>query len=715
MPEILSEILGVGAGSKTVQRSYHEVLERLGPELEVLWNLDMDELRASASPMLVEALERLRAGKVIAKPGFDGEYGTVRLFEEGELQKDRRLAFSFFSHDDSAKASEKSQGPDSGVESPNKKSGLNPLVSGDSSENTRNNSGSLDGGMDAEQILAVEHPARVILVEAGPGSGKTRVLTERIAYLVSSGKARAEKCIAITFTNRAAEEIGERLRQLLPESGELVQVMTMHSLGYQILRSYAHEAGLAPDFYIADERERMDLLLDEWKLSERKARKALSSISRLKSWVNPKISEEDARLLKRYEQLLSAHNMVDFDDLIGKTVELLATNKETFGQLRAIHEHIFIDEVQDLDPKQERLVELLVGHEAHLCAIGDPDQSIYGFRGVVPGVFHRFAHIFGDCVRIRLKHNYRSADAIVSGSVGVMNHADGKRRELEAVVRSTHLIGMHTAPTDKAEAEFIVHSLEQLIGGHSFFSLDSGRSTDGAEPDLGFGDVAVLYRTEAQSSLFVEALERSGIPYRVFSHKALMLQPAVRAITQNLRQHPGKGDILRRIKRRLPSIAKEHENILPKQLDEALEALAGIAQGCGEDTEAFFAELVLNSQVDSFDPRSQRVSLMTIHSSKGLEFPVVFLTGCENGLLPLSFGGKLASDLDEERRLFYVGMTRAMSRLFLTRAERRLLQGTMRKQPPSPFLLDVEKELTENINKKLPRTRRKKKEQLHLF
>jgi len=541
------------------------------------------------------------------------------------------------------------------------------------------------------------------------------VLVRRLAHLLSDGQTRPENVLAITFTRRAAESVRRRLVQLVPGQGEKVDVMTMHSLGLKILQKNPSEAKLDHDFAVSDDAERLVLLVDELGLSERKAKIAIKKISTMKTRPDLQAGSEESYLLDRYEKLLAERNLVDFDDLITKSVALCDQNPQIAEYWRDRYRLISVDEAQDLDPMQEKLLVLLAGPEPNLCLIGDPDQSIYGFRGVRPGALHRMAQNWPQAVTIRPNNSYRSGGAIVTGALDMMNRGDGKRRQLRTIVQHAEFIGVHEAVTDKAEAEFIVHCIEQLIGGHSFFSIDSGRSTDGVEPDLGFGDMAVLYRTEKQSELFAEALERSGIPYRVFSHGRLMDLPAVRALAYSLREKPGSGEILRRLKARRKGILKANPEISAREMDFALELLTDLAIRCKEDTKAFIMELLLASRLQNFDPRSQRVSVMTIHSSKGLEFPVVFLTGCEDGLLPLRFGTKLASDMDEERRLFYVGMTRAMRKLILTRAKKRKLHGKVRRLPPSKFLLDVKKELIEQMQKNPPKRSKKRNQQLGLF
>jgi DNA helicase-2/ATP-dependent DNA helicase PcrA len=259
-------------------------------------------------------------------------------------------------------------------------------------------------------------------------------------------------------------------------------------------------------------------------------------------------------------------------------------------------------------------------------------------------------------------------------------------------------VTIHVAPTDRAEAEFIVHSIEQLIGGHSFFSIDSGRTTNGATANLSFSDFAVLYRTDAQSAALIEAFARSGMPYRKHSHDKLVDQPAVAALMRALDNLPageGHGHTLEsRLRKAATRLAEQDTDCDATALRSAVAQLTTLAQGCGHDYDRFRESAAQATEADLWDPRADRVSLLTMHAAKGLEFSVVFVIGLEDGILPLRWGnGASAESLAEERRLFYVAMTRAEDRLFLTRAQKRSWRGELRGLPPSPYLQDIEEEL----------------------
>ena len=266
-----------------------------------------------------------------------------------------------------------------------------------------------------------------------------------------------------------------------------------------------------------------------------------------------------------------------------------------------------------------------------------------------------------------------------------------------------------------------MRSLEEMLGGHSFFSIDSGRSEDAGGDEFSFSDFAVLYRTEAQVPALVEALRRSGMPFQHRSHRRLPDHPGVAAALDVLRETGRPGPVREQLEvaclgdgRR--GAADRDGEPSAAQMMEACELLRPAAVACGDDLEKFLSDLALGTEIDTWDPRADRISLLTLHASKGLEFPVVFIVGCENGLLPLKWGKASRAVLDEERRLFYVGVTRARTKLLLCRAKRRLWRGKLRELPPSPYLADIEEQLLERRRSQISVKRTKGEDgQLNLF
>jgi superfamily I DNA/RNA helicase len=332
--------------------------------------------------------------------------------------------------------------------------------------------------------------------------------------------------------------------------------------------------------------------------------------------------------------------------------------------------------------------------------IGDPDQAIYGFRGADVGFFLRFTEDFPAATTVRLTRNYRSSPAIVAGALQAIAPSTlvaGRELAAMAGAEAPARITVHQAASDLAEAEFVVQTVDRLLGGASFLSLDSGRADGGAEHGLSFADIAVLYRTDAQSGPLAEALGRAGMPFQKRSHDRLLDRPAVRALVRALRDRPPAGDRSLAARLAAAGAGAQAEGAETAEAAEALELLAPLAARCGDDLDRFLAELALGDEVDTWDPRADRVSLLTLHAAKGLEFPVVFLVGCEDGLLPLRFGPQpSAAELAEERRLFFVGMTRARSHLFLSHARKRAWRGSVRDAAPSPFLADLEAALLDH-------------------
>jgi DNA helicase-2/ATP-dependent DNA helicase PcrA len=690
LASILSEFMGVGETSKRVQRTYLELLSRLGPELPILMDCPLEDIAQRGSSLLVQAIERLREGKVFREGGYDGEYGRVRLFEDHELLQAQRggLLFTPPVRPKPREVAEPERQPAPILEAP--QAAPEPTVAPVGQRG-------ILGALDAEQRAVAEIGSGPILVAAGPGSGKTRTLTHRIAWLIDERGAPPEGCLTITFTRRAAEELRERLVALLPARGTRVPVHTFHSLGLALLREHGPLLDLTEGFRVGDEAERLELARSMLGLSERRARGLLRELSLARRQGSLAELEATQPEVVRYQRVLAERAILDFDQLITLPVELLGEYPELKRALWSRWPWISVDEYQDIDQAQWRFIRQLVPPlDANLCAIGDPDQSIYGFRGSDPGFFERFPQDFPGARVLRLGRNYRSGRAIVEASVQVVTRSEPQLRPVEVVVERPERVVIHEAPTDKAEAEFVVHSIEKLLGGHSFFSLDSGRSVDGRSADLAFSDVAVLYRTEAQAEALVEAFARSGMPFQRRTHQPLAELPAVRDLCARLLADEASGPLVERLLAALEGCVGERGEARAA-LEHGVELLEPLARRCGDDLERFLSELALGLQQDSWDPRAERIALLTLHASKGVEFEVVFLLGLDDGVLPLRFGSTPLEGeaLDEERRLLYVGMTRARQRLYLCRAEKRLWRGELRPMEPSPFLRDIREQLVE--------------------
>ena len=682
LPEVLSELYEVGSKSKRVSQQYEQLLGQLGPELPLLTEVPLDDIRRVSSSLFAEAITRLRERRVIREAGYDGAYGTIRLFQPDELRR-HTVGRSLFADPVVPPAGVAENGspaasvPEEPAPRPAAKVQEAPAAYLQENENAPE--------LDTDQRQAVEAGTGPILIVAGPGSGKTRTLTHRIAHLVRHRNVSAVHWLAITFTRRAADEMRSRLKTLLPDVWEDIPIFTFHALGLAILQEHWNAAGLQRGFRIATAAQRLDLLRQALDVSETQARRLLASISHVKRTRTAPEAAKLAHAREAYQRELSLRNLVDYDDLVGLAADLLTSRPDLRASYRRRYSWIFIDEYQDVDEQQVRLIKQLAPADGNAFAIGDANQAIYGFRGADVRFFERFQDDFPNAQVVRLRRNYRSQPHIVTLSGQLMAQPASQPAPVAASGAESHRIVLHEAASEAAEAEFVVRTVEQLLGGHSFFSIDSGRAEEAATDNLSFADIAVLYRTEAQAPALVEALQRSGMPFQHRSHRLLIDHPGVAELADALlqRQHTGS------LREQLAAAVSTHGHDGTACL-EALDLLQPLATACGNDRERFVAELALGTQVDTWDPRADRISVLTLHAAKGLEFPVVFIVGCEDGLLPLAWGQPRAADLDEERRLFYVGMTRAMVRLYLCRARQRLWRGRVQALAPSPFLDNLE-------------------------
>ncbi len=691
--EILGEINRVGPRTKTVTTKLDQLVAALGPELHILRQAPLDDITRAGGELVGEAIRRLRAGEVTRISGYDGEYGVIRLFDPSEISYATSGVDALFDLPEPAvrakpraavakapqprKPREKIAPPPPIAPEPSPHEPFEPMLAGMEDVGT----GLLDR-LDAMQRVAASAPGGPMLIVAGPGTGKTRTLTHRIAYLCADMDVFPEECLAITFTRRAAGEVAERLGALLGPVAEDVTVSTFHALCLAILREHPDAAGLPAGFRVTDED-----------------------------------GDETGD--------------VDLDQLVPLVVEAFRSRPDLVDKYRARWPWIFVDEYQDVDASQYELLQLLVPADGNLCAIGDPDQAIYSFRGADVSFFLRFAEDYADARVVRLTRNYRSSAPILATAVQAIAPSTlvrGRRLEPARLDPEAPQVGLYPAASVEDEADFVLRTIDELVGGLSHGSLDSGRidSRAGISGTISFNDIAVLYRTDAQAAPIVDALTRGGVPTQKRSHDRLRDRPGVAAIARELRFVGGSGPISASMREaaarivgrlRVPTLdpAPHEARLTEADLHLAVDVLGPLAARSGDDLETFLSDIATGADVDALDPRAQAVTLLTLHASKGLEFPVVFVVGCEDGLLPLRFPGQptSADDVAEERRLFFVGLTRAQDRLFVSHARRRFSRGAKRETSPSRFFDSIDPRLFEHRGEQAPR--RPKDQQLRLL
>ncbi|MDT0387376.1 DNA helicase PcrA [Streptomyces dubilierae] len=654
-------------------------------------------------------------------------------------------------------------------------------------------SAALLDGLNDNQRAAVVHSGSPLLIVAGAGSGKTRVLTHRIAHLLAERDVHPGQILAITFTNKAAGEMKERVEQLVGPRANAMWVMTFHSACVRILRRESKRLGFTSSFSIydaADSKRLMALVCRDLDLDPKRfpPKSFSAKISNLK---NELIDEEDfaaqatdgfektlAQAYALYQSRLREANALDFDDLIMTTVNLLRAFPDVAEHYRRRFRHVLVDEYQDTNHAQYALVRELVGTSEHpvdvppeaeippaeLCVVGDADQSIYAFRGATIRNILQFEEDYPDATTILLEQNYRSTQTILSAANAVIERNESRRpKNLWTNAGSGALITGYVADTEHDEAQFVADEIDRL--------------TDAGEAKA--GDVAVFYRTNAQSRVFEEVFIRVGLPYKVVGGVRFYERKEVRDVLAYLRvlANPEDSVPLRRIlnvpkrgigdraEAMIDALAQREKISFPqalKRVDEAygmaarstnavkrfntlmedlrtivesgagpatvleavlertgylaelqastdpqdetrienLQELAAVAmefeQERGEDEQGTLADfleqvaLVADSdQIPDEEDGDGVITLMTLHTAKGLEFPVVFLTGMEDGVFPHMRALGQTKELEEERRLAYVGITRARERLYLTRSTLRSAWGQPSYNPPSRFLEEI--------------------------
>jgi DNA helicase-2/ATP-dependent DNA helicase PcrA len=614
---------------------------------------------------------------------------------------------------------------------------------------------SLISGLNSHQKDAVLHTNGPLLVLAGAGSGKTKVLTHRFAYLTAAEKVAPTSILAMTFTNKAAKEMKERIAAITKKHTKGLWIGTFHSLSARILRKEIDNLGYSNDFCIYDEGDSGNLvrsILKEFKIHEALYRGIASKISSLKAaLIGPDelLANEDsygfdekfARVYVRYQDELKKNNALDFDDLIMLTVKLCEDHPVILKKYQKEFSHIMIDEFQDTNASQYKLTSLLAGKKKNVCVVGDDDQSIYKFRGAEIGHIRNFKKDFKKTKTIRLEQNYRSTQNILDIADSIIANSPARMpKKLWTDKGKGAKIYHCTTINEKEEARYIAQSIKELY----------------LKGKYSYKDIAILYRVNQQARALEDAMREVGQPYRIFGGISFYQRKEVKDIIAYLKviANPDDSVSLKRIvncpprqigtttitrveneaRKREESLYKTMKNIISSSsytssLKEKLrgfvlmieelienrdkdlpgliaklyeetgylqwveeEKVANLKElekaADGKDLRSFLDNASLYSGMD--DAHSEDcVSLMTLHSAKGLEFPVVFLAGIEDGLLPHFHAIKDPDELEEERRLFYVGITRAQDMLILSGAKKRRLYTSVQDQQPSRFLSDI--------------------------
>ena len=638
------------------------------------------------------------------------------------------------------------------------------------------------------QREAVYHTDGPLLILAGAGSGKTRVLTHRIAYLIGERGVKAWNILAITFTNKAAEEMRQRVDNLVGFGAESVWVSTFHSACVRILRRFIDRLGYENHFTIYDTDDQKTLIKEVCRKVDvdTKVFKERSLLSAISSAKNEMILPDEfelnaggdfakmkiAKVYREYEAQMRANNALDFDDLLVKTVQLLQTQPDVLESYQERFRYIMVDEYQDTNTVQFQLVSLLAGKYKNLCVVGDDDQSIYKFRGANIRNILDFEHEFPDAKVIKLEQNYRSTGNILNAANSVIaNNRGRKEKSLWTENGEGELIRLRQFDTAFDEADFIGEDIKSAVrqGGS-------------------YNDSAVLYRTNAQSRLLEEKFIAMNIPYKIVGGVNFYARREIKDLLAYLKTiDNGRDDVaVRRIinvpKRgiglttinriqesatergigfyeallapgliagvgrsatKLDSFAalieyfktlaeemnitdllqeviektgyveslenedKEEAKTRKENIDELISKAATYEESCQDKDEkatlsGFLEEVALVADIDSLDEDQEYVVLMTLHSAKGLEFPRVYLAGMEDGLFPgyMSINAGDREELEEERRLCYVGITRAEQELTLTSARRRMVHGETQYNPMSRFVKEIPRELLDTGNKK---------------
>lgn len=810
LTDILADIFTVGPKTKKVLTNYDKAVNTLGPEFDILHTLPIGKIQTAGIPLLGEAVKRMRENRIRMSPGFDGEFGKVKIFDPEERRRLMGQKSLFVLPGPREKNSgnaikEKPRESDDPPVIP-----AHPVLTCQEQLLPFENCIDILSGLNDEQKKAVTYEGGPQLIVAGPGTGKTRTLTCKIAYLISEKNISPRHILAVTFTNKAAREMRERLETLVPGHDARPFIATIHSFCYTVLTDHFQKCGL-PVATVIDDTDQRQLAVEACRQVKSGADVPPVSTERLIQWIATAkqkliqpgddlsgIAEKSFERLfqnvyRRYQEMLTLHGVMDFEDLILKCAWLFKDHPEVLENHRRMIRHLFVDEYQDLNYGQYYVLKALAEDTETFCVIGDPDQAIYGFRGSDPAYFNRFRLDFPQAKIFTLKQNYRSTETILKGSYQVIqNHADktyASKRVYSGIHGSKTLCILSSA-SEKAEAVAIGKTIENLIGGTGFHAIDFNKLESSEDSERSFSDFAVLYRTRSQAAVIADVFEKAGIPCQIASRNNLFEEKGIRELIsffklvegigqfrdlERIIRLPGSGiggrgadqlknwyfqkqlplnDAMAHIRRlpiaemskktqlKLDRLIAEFSHIqrelnetpienrlhrlirIPilsaalkqnKNHPETMRRITALCREFPDDAPGFVTALSLQSDTDAYHPDAQKVTLMTLHASKGLEFPVVFIAGCENGLIPYAGTNGKDTDMEEERRLFYVAMTRAKEQLYLTWSKKRMIYGKSSERKLSPFVQDIENQLLKHKQTHAKKKKHRDNKQLTLF
>lgn len=720
LPEVIGASVGRSAASVKVLREYESMLEKLGPEFEILRTIPIEDICKNAGTLIGEGIKRLREGRVERTPGFDGEYGKIALFQPGELDSpDGQMSFldslGLFGQGQNQKVDyseikSKKGGNYPGEISKERKTeeangkavGREALESREPEKEGKERQAVFEDNPQQQEAICSQD--RAVAVAAGPGTGKTYTLITHILYLIEECGVKPSEITAVTFTNRAAGQLRDRLlhKPGKKQGWKKLKAGTFHALCLSYLEKKG-ETGI-----LIDGVEALEILRELLKEAgqKRKPERLQSRISLYKTTGDkekPDLGEVELQMMEAYNQRLKEQGLWDYDDLLTETIRLLKEEKAEEIPEKGAYAYLLVDEFQDINPIQYELLKLWNRDGKQLFVIGDPDQSIYGFRGSSASCFETLQGDYPELRKITLYRNYRSTPEILNAALPVISHNPGLVRALLPQCPSGQRVRLVTSKSPKEEALFVAGEIVRQVGGVDMLQAHEAAHTGEGERSRSFGDIAVLYRTHRQAELIEQCLKQEGIPCVIGGRDSFLSEPAVRGSVSFFRHllHPEdtrSEEICRRLLgdscEDFSKMAEKYTPLAQKTRPEKLFTqwaadmglsretsikklidMAGFAKTMGE----FLNSLLLGVESDLRRHPGRRytsdaVHLMTLHGAKGLEFPVVLLCGLKKGLLPLETGAG-QTDVAEERRLFYVGMTRAKEELVL-----------LTSQEPSGFL-----------------------------